>query len=692
MNLRKMSIALIFTYMFFYLGALSFAQSKTSILAKPDSLKSKSSSVSDSIKSVPTKSAIQFIKVSALLDSNFYQNVIARNNFETFDYRFTEDLLMASENVFVKKLGAGGTPTEVNLYGLSANATAFLNDGINITNRLTHFTNLHLFQSESIEAIEFIPLSRGFLFGSSNIASVNFLSRDTKLYKPYSRLKYFQAASGEGFIDAIFNIMPINKLKTYIEITNHGGDSYFANSRFSNWHANVRLNYLLSPTETILINYKHTKSNSGLFGGVDIDSTKKRYPNFPVDDIVYDNITAVVRFVNRYLINTNNYFAATLLTKSFTKNPAELSFYYRDDFAEFRQNISGTISDNALPVYSDTKVETIGSRFRQDYSNDLFDFKSFTIFERNKYITSLFQKEFTNSSLSTSIITTLKLTDKIALPSAFIKYLINNSDMNYFGVGGDLTVNIDKQFSVYSGFSYFKKPFSRLESLNYRSNLFYTGALSKEKQQIKTFELKANANIGLLSLSASYFLINNDNDLISSFQKSDMLGDVAHFSGSYESSTQGLSIQGNFSLWNIYINTSNILYLSEKEQIRNGLPKFSSNGGVHYIDTLFYNNLKMKVGLNYYSIGSRYEQRFDFEKGRSSSYYFSSLDESYSLINSTEFTPSFQIDFFFAGRIRDKAIVYIIWENLLNAKFYTVANYPVRPRGLRFGVAWEFLD
>lgn len=687
-----------FLYMIVLIGLFTFdytlinAQVKRKTVSRADSTSNLTLTANDSVKTTQQKSIVRFITTASLLDSNFSGNIISNRKLEATDYRFAEELLVGSKYAYIKKLGNGGAPTEVSLYGLNSNFSTFLVDGISVADRMTGFSNLHFVQSESIGQIELIPLSRGFLFGNSNIAAVNIISREPIASKPYSRLKYYQAPEGEGFIDGIFNITPFKKLKAYLQLTNHGAESYYSNSRFSNWMANVRLSYLLSPTETIRIEYKHVKANYGLYGGVDINATGNKYPNFALDDVVFDNLTGVVRFTNRYITNTNNYFAATLLTKAITETPFELSFYYRDDLAEFRQNISGTISDNALPVFSDNKVQTIGVRFRQDYSNDLFDFESFTIFERNKYITSLFQKEFTNSSLSTSLITTLKLTDKIALPSAYIKYLINNSDMNYFGVGGDLTVNIDKQLSVYSGFSYFKKPFSRLESLYYGSDIFHTSDLSKEKQQIQTFELKANANIGLLSLSAGYFLINNDNDLISTFEKSDMLNDVSYFSGRYESSAQGLSIQANFNLWNVYFNTNNILYLSEKEQIRNGLPKFSSNGGVYYIDTLFNNNLKMKVGLNYYSIGSRYEQRFDFEKGRSSSYYFSSFDGSYSLINSTEFTPSFQLDFFFAGRIQEKAVVYFTWENLLNARYFEIPYYPARPRGLRFGVAWEFLD
>ena len=676
---------------FFY--SVNYGQVSKKAAAKVDSLRKQNSIIPDSTKAILAKSTIKAITPASLLSSTFSRNVIDKNTLESVDYRFTEDYLMGASGTFIKKLGAGGMPTEVSLFGLSTTSTAFLNDGVNFTNRLTNFTDLHLFQSESIDSIEVIPLSRGFLLGNNNISAVNIISREPSSSKPYSRLRYYQAPSGEGLIDGIFNITPFKKLNTYIELTNHGSDSYYTNSQFSNWMGNIRLTYLLSPSETIRINYKHVKSTVGLNGGMDLVATSNRFPNFALDDLIYNNLSAVVRFPNRSISNTNNFFSATLLAKLIENSPSEFTFYYKDDLSEFRQNISGTVSENVIPVSRNNKVQTLGVRFRQDYSTEIFDIVSLTTFERNKYIAELFQREFTNSSLSTSFITTLKLTDNTILPSVFVKYLINDSDMNYLGIGGDVTVNISKRFSVYSGFSYFKKPFSKLENLNYTGGLFHISGLSNRNQQIQTAELKAFADFGWLKFSAGYFLTKNNNELVSAFADSpDKLNDEAHFVNTVGSTMQGLSLQAQLSFWKIHFNTNSTLYLSEDERIRNGLPKFSSNGGVYYIDTLFNRNLKLKTGFNYYSYGSRYEQRFDFEKGISSSFWYDTSNGIYSQIGLTEFTPSMQIDFFLAGRIQDNAIIYFTWENLLDSKFSIVPFYPVQPRGLRFGVTWEFLD
>lgn len=675
-------------------NSFGFGQISKKAAAGLDTLRTKSVVTPDSTKPVIAKSATKLITPGSLSGAALLNGKVSKNTLESIDYRFTEDYLKGAAGLFIKRLGAGGMPTDVSLFGLSATSTAFLNDGISITNRLTNFTDLHLFQSEGIDSIEVMPLSRGFLLGNSNIAAVNIISREPSSSKPYSRLRYYQAPSGEGLIDGIFNIAPFKKLNTYIEITNHGSDFYYTNSQFSNWMGNIRLNYLLSPSETIRINYKHVKSTVGLNGGVDLTATHNRFPNFALEELIYDNLTAVVRFPNRYLTSTNNFFSASLLARLIENSPSEFAFYYKDDLSEFRQNISGTVSENVIPVSRDNKVQTIGVRFRQDYSTGIFDFVSLTTFERNKYIAELLQREFTNFSLATSFITTLKLADNRVLPSVFLKYLINDSDKNSFGLGGDVAINFTNQFSAYAGFSHFEKPFSQLEKLFHTGGFYHLGGgLSNRNQKIQTVELKASADFDWLKISAGYFLTKNNNELVSAFaDSSTKFNDEAHFVNTVDAATQGLTLQAQLSFWKIHFNTNSTLYLSEDERIRNGLPKFSSNGGVYYIDTLFNNNLKLKTGFNYYSYGSRYEQRFDFEKGISSSYLFDTSNGIYSQIGLTEFTPSLQIDFFLAGRIQESAIIYFTWENLLNSQFSVVPFYPIQPRGLRFGVTWEFLD
>jgi len=52
----------------------------------------------------------------------------------------------------------------------------------------------------------------------------------------------------------------------------------------------------------------------------------------------------------------------------------------------------------------------------------------------------------------------------------------------------------------------------------------------------------------------------------------------------------------------------------------------------------------------------------------------------------------YQFDLFIAANIQNSATIYITFENLLDRNYYIVPYFPKQPRGLRIGVAWEFLD
>ena len=54
--------------------------------------------------------------------------------------------------------------------------------------------------------------------------------------------------------------------------------------------------------------------------------------------------------------------------------------------------------------------------------------------------------------------------------------------------------------------------------------------------------------------------------------------------------------------------------------------------------------------------------------------------------------PSFQLDIVATGEIQDAAIVYLVYENVLNSKYFLVSNYPMFGPAFRLGVAWEFFD
>jgi len=59
---------------------------------------------------------------------------------------------------------------------------------------------------------------------------------------------------------------------------------------------------------------------------------------------------------------------------------------------------------------------------------------------------------------------------------------------------------------------------------------------------------------------------------------------------------------------------------------------------------------------------------------------------------SENFESAYQVDFTIAGIIQKVAIVYFSWENLFDKQYFIVPYYPMRERGIRFGLAWEMFN
>ena len=677
-------ILLFFSYQLFAVGYFQYKDEKKSV----DSLRTKTAITKDSTSEIKRPAGLIPLRIPSLLDENLKTSIINKKTLETTDYRTTADLFTNIPFGFVRDLGSIGQPNETLIYGQGFGNVSFLSDGLPINNRLSNTLDLNLFQSESIDSIEVIPLSRGFLFGAmNNPVSVNFISRQPELRKPYSRIKYYQAPNGEGLIDGIFSITPFKKVNAFFEITNQNTNPYFINTDHSNWMGSARLHYLLSNNINIIASYKYVKTITQLFGGVDADSIGRRYSSSQFESILYDKFRAPVRFTNRYQKISGHNFNLRMLGNFIENSPTDISFYYQTNLTEFRQNEYAN-QKNIEYIVDDNKYSTIGGNLRQDFNFDFGKLTSNTNFEKGKYtIGSPFvSKETTKSLFSTTAIASFNLFNNSLNPSLFGKYT-NYSETGYVGFGADAVLSVDESIKLYAGVSLLEK----LRS--YWEERFALAQLKKNKQKISSIEFSASFENKNLKATVGYFNQTSSNTFIAVIHEQDEMKTSAFYGDVKNILLQGLNLKLDLKVWKILFRTNSSFYFNKENRSDYKLPEFTSYGGIYYVDTLFNHNLKLKAGINYFSIGERNQVMVDFEKNISFNKYYTIIT---SVPTSTlipgSFSPSFQIDFFLAGKIQNSATVYFVFENLLNAKYFIVPYYPKQARGIRFGVAWEFLD
>jgi hypothetical protein len=611
---------------------------------------------------------------------------IRKNTLEGMDSRTTADFITNIPFGFVRDFGSVGQPNEAVIWGQGFGNVTFLNDGLSINNRLSNSLDLNLFQTESIDSIEVIPLERGFLFGGmNNPASINFMSREININRPYSKIKFYQAPHSEGFIDGLFCFTPFNKLNVIFEITNQSTVPYYKNTDLSNWLGSLRLRYLLAKDVNIFMSYKYHKSEVQLNGGGDADSIHTYYDASQFDNILYNNLKAPVRFNDRYQKASGNNFNLRLLSSLMEKAPTDISFYYQTSLTEFRQNENGNdpIFDT---IINDDEAATFGANLRQDFSVNDVKLTSITNYERTIYDSPLLDHETTKSHFSTSAMAAFTFFDKLLEPTFFGKYLYY-SNSSYTGIGADAIIEIGHSLKIFGGLSSFEKPYTMWEER------FALPTINLNKQRINTFELNGSLESNVIKCTFGYFAQTTSNSLMAAIESPQILiSDKAIFFNSKNLSLQGVNLKLNLKIWKILLLANSSYYFSSSDRHDNNIPDFTSQGGIYYIDTLYNNNLKLKMGFNYYFTGNQDYSITDFEKNITSNYIYNTLTQSASLMSTSQFSSKPQLDFFLAGRIQKSAIIYFVVENIMNELYFVVPYYPKQPRGFRFGLAWEFLD
>ncbi|MEJ5261271.1 MAG: putative porin [Ignavibacterium sp.] len=587
---------------------------------------------------------------------------ISRKDIVKSNYRFAGDLLNDFPFAFQRDYGFIGYPNEVMMFGVGNSFINWMTDGISQSERLSNSFYLNLIQTEDIDSIEIVPLTRGFLYGSyMNPLTVNFITRDFIPPRPYSRIRYIQGPDREASVDVNFHALLSKNFLFSFDISNRIKDSTFRNTEFSLWQVKTKVKYFLSNHVNILATYNYDDYKLGFNGGIDVDSITKITSD--VNSILYDNFLAPVKYPNGELKTLQHFPKLSLLTNFFSWLKSDLNFYYRysryDERADFQKNIEEDVYGFSFP----NKITVKNFEF-----NLLFDYeniKQTTEIIDDRIVPSgdlIYNNERKIFSVG-GILTARLLQDKLNV-SLFYKHsgfqekyysnvITNNlvvndiaytSDFNNSGMGADVSFKFNDNLKFYAGSSFLNK---------------YSIDDSKESL---LFQAGLSYNNEFLSANALYFI--NEYDYRPNysplFMQSISSGDVDGL---------GLSIKAKYKF--VLLESQNAKYNSRTNNSLNGLPEWNSRTGLYFNDYLFNDNLDLKAGFVLTYIGK----------------------QNYLLFNNNIEVPAVtRIDFTVAGEIRKAAIVYFVLENILDKKYYLTPYYPMPERNFRFGIAWEFLD
>jgi len=602
-----------------------------------------------------SKDSLVALNISELADNSF---IISRESIIKSNYRFAGDLLNDFPLSFQRDYGFIGYPNEVLMYGIGNPFINWMSDGIPLKSSFSQSYNLNLVQTEDIDSIEIVPLPRGFLSGSYMYpVTVNFITRDFIPTKPYSRIRYIQGLDREASVDASFNALVSKKFLFSFDITNRIKDSTFSNSEFGIWQVKTKLKYFLSDKINLIASYRYNDYKIGFNGGVNVDSIAKITND--INSVLYDNLLAPVNRPNDELSTLQHFPMLSIISNFFSWLKSDLNFYYR--FSKISQR-------EAIIDLTEEKVTGVSFRNKMTVKN--FEFNLSVDYENQKQFSRLNQNIFNKQNFSDNykvlsvggLINTRLLHDKMNI-ALFYKYSNVNENIGGIYVMDDNGINVNlrsyKNSSSNSGsgadFSY-----------KFDDNLkFYIGSsfldvysVSSNTSESILFQSGISYSNSFLNANISYIINGYVNQTYHYYNQADKLSGWA------------LSLKAKF--YFLLLETQNSLFTASSGKIIYSIPEFISRTGIYFKDYLFNDNLDLKAGFIFTYFG---EQNYN------------------SVSTQINKVPAVsRLDFSLAGEIQKAAIVYFIWENLFDKKYYLTPYYPMPFRNIRFGVAWEFLN
>ncbi len=594
-----------------------------------------------------------------------HSDFISRQEYLMNDYRYTANILQNSASAFLADRGFIGQPNELYLYGIGNSGISYLEDGVLINSRISNQYDLNNFMSEQVDSVEMIPLPRGFLYGPfNNPVSVNLITKDLIFVKPYTKVKYYQGADGEAFIDALFNSIVFKKFLLTVDISNRKVDSTYRNSDYSLWQGRFKLKYLLSNKINLSGDYSIVDSKLGMNNGVDVDSILKTTSDYTTT--FYDNLTAPVLspFLSQNVKQHN--FKVGMLGKFLDSSLTKLNFYYRFGLKE-----RNYVSDYQKFQYKDY---TYGVNLEQNYDKDFVNAKILVNYEKSIMhsltYTSFedFDFKINSTSFSISPIISFPLLNKKLTPSVYYKFANSNFNRDYLsnlfknqnGYGFDVTYSLDSNYSFYAGYSTYK---------------YFTDFYAYNKN-FRSIELSTRMKFPFMSINVKIF---SRNSVLTNYDIYSLFNFEPYYY--YFTYINGLDLKLNFNFKPLLVETQTSYmydYKKASSELLPQLPKINFIGGLFYKNILFKNNLNLKTGFKLYYSGEMNSQNYN-------STYWQNL--AFATIPS-----SWHVDFTLVGEIQKVAYVYFTWENLLGEQYYLVPYYPARGRNLHFGVSWELFN
>ncbi len=613
------------------------------------------------------------------LENSSSLNTISNTQLLWNNERSLSDILQTQSGIYVRDLGSFGKDHQITLNGIDTRGIAFFIDGIQQNNFITGNYNLYTLSTEAIEKIEYISGTEASIYGiNSPGGAINLITKNFYTNKPYSRLHYSQGINGYSQTDALFSQNIFNRFNFTFELsrstygTNNAENNYrarFPNENYDGWNFRTKLRYNISNTFNILFSHNYNKMWNGLNGGI----------NRSISPNIYDELNAEVYNTDAFEKKIEHNFNLTTATHLFNDSLqlTTLSLFYINSLREYRDEENRT-DGNGIFIASNHQTANLGGVLKHQWSssfhNFLFSAETQLIeIEKSANIGKVSGKKFSASAKEEII---------FLQPFTFSVFgrFDNIFERNALSFGANLNFTLTKNISLFGGYSSSERV-PTLQEL-YWDTIPLQTQRSLKNEEHTLFESGLQFSLeNFFQGKISYSNRTIQFPIIIIEQKTEE--QISHLQVLQSTTRTYNAINVNFNThYKQFFLDGSISYLHQSKFLYDDIPltltpQLYADASLYFRDTLFNNNLDLKIGLR-----SKYISEQTGMKP---------FDEANIFVPSIEsiFGPSAATDFFVMGKIGD-AYIHFMWENIFGVQYMLTPVYPMYSSNIRFGVSWEF--
>jgi len=588
------------------------------------------------------------------------------------------DVAEAVPGIWVRDQQSAGQYNALNTRGADWRGIAVLRNGRPMNDPASGIYNPFHVSIDDLAATEIISGSRAFVYAlNSTGATVNLIPRSFFSSRPYTRLAYIQGPYEYAFTDGIYSQNILRSLNLHVGFQGQTTAGRLSNSAHREWNLRTRLMYQLDDDFSITLSEYFTGTKTYMNGGLKSTATDPTVPaaSAVVNTDSYEKLT-------RHDVDC--ILAARLIGDS--ADVSTLTFYYSHNLREYRDEELGQ-SPNGLYVFQDHRSSWMGAQFQQIYSGGPQTLSlgagleirqiegSPTLGRRRNVIGHIRAVEelFLLPSL------------RLGLFGRYDRYL--NED--HFGAGADARMQVTDDLAAIAGFSV-------SERLPTYSELYWTdpdvsrsGSIGAEGHTVGEAGIEyrpapstaVRLTYGVRDIRDPILLTGTGLPNVGTPTGHGALYPGFRFSSGPHITTQTLEAGLSVQIW--YVLLEGTFLWTHQQQDGDAdidvYPEMTARGGIYFRANLFGGSLDLKTGFQ-----GAYQSD-------APGAYFDQVTLSYAGNPGARAPGGGSVDFLLKAGIGD-AVVYFTWENLVDGLWYRTPYYPIRDRGIRFGLSWEFLD